>query len=274
MELEYATPKQKIWLACILAVGTIVLLIIGNCSLQKLEESWQGEISVEWKKSEDIILKPGPVSFWYDREKQLLIHRGQVNDEVKESLLALIETAERNNEPNGSEEEVNKANSKKSSAPSRVSKTNDHEETAGDTRPVDFDSKKVVRSYYDAINELAYISNAMLETSLMYLLLLAGLGGSLGVQIRSISNFIGVACIKNQLDIKRWWPWYALRPLLGFLLGVLIVILVKARLFLMNESAPESNLWWLGLSVLVGFGASDFTERLRLLSHTLFGKSS
>jgi len=105
------------------------------------------------------------------------------------------------------------------------------------------------------------------------LLILAGLSGVLGVLIRSIGNFVRIACFQNTLDVHRWWPWYLMRPALGFLLGLLSVLIIQARIFLPNTGSSTGTIWWLGIAILVGFGAEDFSARLRLVSQTLFGKS-
>jgi hypothetical protein len=50
--------------------------------------------------------------------------------------------------------------------------------------------------------------------------------------------------------------------------------MIKAELISLGDKVPSGSLGWAGLAFLAGFGASDFTERLRLLTQTLFGKSS
>jgi hypothetical protein len=76
------------------------------------------------------------------------------------------------------------------------------------------------------------------------------------------------------LDFKRWWPLYFTRPVTGAILGLVVIILLKSNIIslTLNSSNPES-LWWLGLSIISGFGTIDATERLRLTSKAIFGES-
>lgn len=229
-----ATGKEKALLAFFLAVTTVLFLCFGEWALKRYDACLTQEVVVQWQAQQGVMLQPGPTSFQMDKKKAALLHRGQINDGLKKELLTLISV---------------------------------------DGIPAE-QRQQMTDSYSLAIDTLAYLSNANSYLALFFLMVLAGIGGIIGVQIRSISNFIGVTCFKNELDLKRWWPWYVLRPLLGFLFGILVVVLVKAKLFLSAETQVEQgNLWWLGLSVLTGFGASDFSERLRLLTQTLFGKN-
>lgn len=229
-----ATGVQKVLLVIFLFVTTGALLWAGEWTLRHYDQLLTREVAVRWQTQGGAVLKAGPACFSYDEDKGSLIHKGPIDDALKKELLALI-------------------------VMDKVQQELRDEET---------------KAYVEAIQTLACLSNAEAYRILLFLLLLSGIGGTIGVQIRSVSNFIGVACFKNELDLKRWWPWYILRPLLGFLFGMLIVVLVKANLFMGTETpAEQGDLWWLGIAVLVGFGASDFSERLRLLTQTLFGKN-
>lgn len=129
-------------------------------------------------------------------------------------------------------------------------------------------------SYWEAVDELAFDSNSGRENLIISLFLLGGISGIVGVMMRTISNFVKIACFKNVLDWRRWWPWYVARPLLGFFLGLVCVLFIEADLFRPEGKAPVAIAWWVGVAVLAGFGAEDFMERLRLLSQTLFGGNS
>jgi hypothetical protein len=129
-------------------------------------------------------------------------------------------------------------------------------------------------SYWGAVDELAFDSNSAREKLILSLFLLGGISGVVGVLMRSIFNFVIIACFKNVLDWHRWWPWYIARPLLGFFLGLVCVLFIEADLFRPGGKAPAAIAWWVGIAILAGFGADDFVERLRLLSQTLFGGKS
>lgn len=132
-----------------------------------------------------------------------------------------------------------------------------------------------ILGYRAAIDALTYHSLGDAGRYFMLLLVVAGLSGAVGVQVRATINFVRIACFHNLLDVRRWWPWHLLRPPLGFILGVLIVLLVQSEIFTPEgASTPAGTAWWIAIAFLVGFGAEDFSERLRLLSQTLFGKGS
>ncbi len=126
-------------------------------------------------------------------------------------------------------------------------------------------------SYQEAIDELAFNSYQTSQSAFRWILLLAGTGGIAGVQIRSLFDFIGNDCYKRELDVYNWWPWYALRLPLGFLLGMLIVILIRSEVLATARQGEATSFWWLSLAAIAGFGVSDVIARLRLLSKTLFG---
>lgn len=133
---------------------------------------------------------------------------------------------------------------------------------------------KGAMSYSEAIDKLAYDSNLKRNEYIEVLLLLGGLSGILGVLMRSLANFVWVACTRNEFDWHRWWPWYLARPVLGFFLGLVCVLFIEANLLQPGgQPAATSTGWWVGVAVLAGFGSQDFAERLRLLSQSLFGKA-
>jgi hypothetical protein len=230
-----ATLVQKLGIVFLLVIFTTIPLYLGYVEFRRVEGKLQAEITVPLHVSSDLILNAGPSSFWYDKDAKRLHHRGPIDDKRKKELLSLI--------------------------PSELVKD-------GDTQ------KQAVHGYSEAIDMLAYKSNKSTETFIVSLLILGGLSGWLGVQLRSISNFIGVACYKNELDVNRWWPWYVVRPVSGFLLGAVMVLIIDAGLFQAAEMNLTRTSWWIGAAFLAGFGANEFTERLRDVSRTLFGQSS
>jgi hypothetical protein len=227
-----ATPAQKIVLAVLLVLFTALITWGWFCLLHRLESQLLVEFSVQWKPPAGATLAPGPPSFTYDNNSNLLLNIGPIDAKLKTDLIALLAT-----------QNVERA-------------------------------EEAVQSYTGAINLLAYKSNECLRDFLAGLLFFGGLSGVLGVQLRSLGNFIGVTCFKTELDVKRWWPWYALRPVIGFLLGLAVVLLIKADLYTVGEKLPTGSLWWAAIAFLAGFGSSEFTDRLRLLTQTLFGKNS
>jgi hypothetical protein len=126
-------------------------------------------------------------------------------------------------------------------------------------------------AYLAAVEQLAFTSTEVSQSLSVDLLILGGCVGMLGVQLRSIVNFVGHACFRNDLDLKRWWVYYAIRPLTGFLLGIVVVAIVRAGLLPLREEPSAKALWWSAVAFFAGFGEEEFTQRLRLISKTLFG---
>lgn len=128
------------------------------------------------------------------------------------------------------------------------------------------------KSYDHAIDELSMLSDGNQVTQTSLLLILGILGGIVGAVLRSSGDFVGHACYTGRLDLQRWWPLYAMRPIIGGILGFVIVILLRARIIggIAGSEGVES-FWWIGVAVLGGFSTVDVTQRLRLAAKALFG---
>jgi hypothetical protein len=129
-------------------------------------------------------------------------------------------------------------------------------------------------SYFKEINTLTFNSRQGAPKSI-YIILACGLLAIFGVNIRSMWDFVGNASYKNELNMSRWWPWYFLRPLIGFMAGIGFYFLFNGGVLEINGiSVSKSKLYLLlGLSTLIGFGLNDFIERLRLISKAMFGSN-
>ncbi|KAB1159466.1 phosphotransferase [Tenacibaculum aiptasiae] len=130
-------------------------------------------------------------------------------------------------------------------------------------------------SYFKAVNSLTFDSRQNAPNTLA-VIFACGLLSILGVSIRSMWDFVGNASYKNDLNLNRWWPWYFLRPLIGFLAGICFYFLFNAGILeLKGTGVTKSKLYLLlGLTTLIGFGLNDFIERLRLISKAMFGSDS
>src|SRR5262249_28410175 len=110
------------------------------------------------------------------------------------------------------------------------------------------------RSYYNAIDNLAFLSSLRQGSLITLLLMLGALGGTLGLVLRSLVDFVGNASYKGELDLRRWWPLYVTRPIVGAILGFVLVVLFKAQLLTGGElPASDSSFWWLGIAFIGGF---------------------
>lgn len=233
-EFTAATPHQKRVVAWSLVISTVAIVWIWAGAFKAMEQSLHRETRVDWQMPDRLLLKSGPPSFYFDRERNQLVVTGIVDKALKAELVGLADTT-------GSE---------------------------GAAR------EEAARSYRQAVDTLAYKSIEPQRGLLVNLLILGGLSGLLGVQLRSLNNFVGVTCYKNTLDVIRWWPWYFIRPFSGIILGATVVVLIEAGLFKAGESTPSGTIWWVAVALLAGFGADEFTLKLRLLTQTLFGQAS
>jgi len=127
-------------------------------------------------------------------------------------------------------------------------------------------------SFTRAIDELTFLSNKNNDGNFYsWVILLYAIAGVIGVQLRTINNFIGVACFKNEFNFHRWWPWYLVRPLLGFITGAVVFLLIDGKQLLAGQLSGDLSTIVLAVAFLGGFSADDFYELLRKISKRVFG---
>jgi hypothetical protein len=256
-----ATQEQRFGAVFLLVATLIAFFVAWFMLFEKIQDITSQEFTVSWQQPQGTVLSAGPSSFWYDIDQHKLHHLGIIDDAAKDELVKLLIIVDDLSQetpvvPEGEE----------------PAETGD---TVAEQAQVAKGDTKMLETYKNAVSELAYQSNKVSRYYLVWLFLIAGVSGMIGVQARAIGNFIKIACFSNVLDLRRFWPWYVMRPALGFILGATIVLLVESSLFVPGEgTGPRGTLWWLAIAFVVGFGADDFTGRLRLLSQTLFGKST
>ncbi len=126
-------------------------------------------------------------------------------------------------------------------------------------------------AYRSAIDLLAFrTQTSNNQPSYLLMLLLGGLAAMIGVQIRTIYHFLDHACYKKNFDAVTWWPWYVVRPWVGFLLGAAVILLAEVNLFSVSN-AQSSQIFWIGFSILTGFSTPDVIRRLGKASEAIFG---
>ncbi len=126
-------------------------------------------------------------------------------------------------------------------------------------------------SYQSAIDLLAFKTQTSAnKPPYLLVLVLGGLAAMIGVQIRTIYHFLDHACYKRDFDAKIWWPWYVVRPWVGFLLGAALILLAEVNLFSV-ANAQYSQIFWIGFSILAGFSTPDVIRRLGKASEAIFG---
>jgi hypothetical protein len=249
---ERRRRAESIVAAVLLVLLSAGLFICWRMLYQHAQDVLNNDWSVSWDQPPDVRVSPGPITFWYDGAKKKLHHRGPIDSALKLQLLSLARVT-------------------------HIEQKSTNGDSAGHILGMDADKAPAddprVASYTAAIDEIAFESNSQIARYFVYLLSIAGLSGALGTQIRAFANFIYVSTRRNDLDIETWWPWYALRPVLGFLLGLIVVLLVEGKFFVPgSDSQPSGTSWWMGLAMMVGFAADDFAQRLRLVGQALFGK--
>lgn len=239
---QLATQKQKIFLIVSHFVLALGMIIWAYFTIQKYNEVTFVESSTSWEMPNGAHLKDSPVNFHYDPKRHTLNHRGPVDTQQQLLLRDLLEF----------NSESSDTGSVPSITPSAINTT--------------------IRSYQAAIDNLAYQAGAAQIGQIQLLLLLGFMGGILGAILRSLVDFVGHACYTDKLDLMHWWPLYATRPIVGAILGFLLVILLKSRLLTSTEIQQGSDsFWWLGIAVIGGFSTVDVTQRLRLTAKALFG---
>lgn len=126
-------------------------------------------------------------------------------------------------------------------------------------------------AYQRAIDALAFkTQTSTSKPSYLLILLLGGLAAMIGVQIRTIYHFLDHACYKKDFNAVIWWPWYVVRPWVGFLLGSTLILLAEVNLFNV-ANAQSSQIFWIGFSILAGFSTPDVIRRLGKASEAIFG---
>ena len=230
------TPNKqrgRIVFAALLFVATVVVTTAWFVALRYGGDAFTKEWRVAWAPPAGASLGPSGGNFFFDVEAQQLVYRGSIDDSEKVELANLLRIDDE-----------------------AVSLTDDRG-----------------TSYRAAIDQLAYESGENQLTTTIAVLLAGGLSGSLGGMLRSVGNFVGNAAFKREgLDIPRWWPLYVMRPVEGFLLGLVIVLIVQAGFLALDAPNSPTILWWLAVSFFAGFGANDFGERLRTITKAMFGE--
>lgn len=287
-----ATFPQKVALSAYLLALSIVSLHYINETIDKVNVDTLSETSTSWELPNWATLKGAPASFHYDAAQERLVHRGPISADKKLQLRDLLElqsvASPDSPKPTpaasaaliGSSGQTDTRN-KSAKAREAETKLESTEATAsspasGASVAVSVAKREELRkSYNSAIDRLAYLAAARQGAIIQHVLLLGLFGGALGAVLRSLVDFVGHACYTRQLDLVVWWPLYFTRPIVGGILGYVLVVLFKARLLTSGDIQPsDDSFWWLGVAVIGGFSTVDVTLRLRVAAKALFGVES
>ncbi|MBC8354955.1 MAG: hypothetical protein H8E66_23505 [Planctomycetes bacterium] len=233
-----ATMKQKVSLATMLVAWTVASLVMAWVSLNSVQDVLYVAVETDWRCPSNVRLATGPVGFRHDSVQGKLKYIGPMSDETRLKLAGLFPTLD--DVPSDSEAAQN--------------------------------YERDLTTYSTAVDILSEESLLLANKYVVALLLLGGCCGMVGVQLRSMWDFIRNLCFKDppELDVVTWWPWYLMRPLIGFVLGILAISMIMSGFLEVDNQSPRSSLWWLSITALVGFGASEFMARLRLVVAALF----
>jgi len=299
--LHRATQGEKIWLCLFLIVLSLITLIRTYYTIQRANEVALTESTVSWSLPEGARLRPSPANLHYDPVNKRLQHRGPMDAAQQLQLRDLLEFDDDAAPAKPASAPVARDAEAAPKAPARASGARAARTASGASRaaaaavarsaaPADSaprpaappasgamsaaDVKSALRSYQAALDLLAYQSQDVQARQIQLLLYLGMLGGVLGAFLRSFVDFVGNACYKDVLDLQTWWPLYITRPIVGAILGFLLVVLFRAKLVTGGDiQAGTDSFWWLGMAALGGFSTIDVTARLRQAAKALFGGS-
>ena len=126
--------------------------------------------------------------------------------------------------------------------------------------------------FRQSVEQLAFQSAEMKGSYYWLLLLVSGLAAIVGVFIREMLDLIRHFCYKKDLDFKLWWPWYSLRPIVGFMFGVMVILFNGTDLLF--ESANNSGETYLiAIAIIAGISVEDVMLKIRKVSQVLFGNN-
>ncbi|MBK6963291.1 MAG: hypothetical protein IPH20_04945 [Bacteroidales bacterium] len=138
--------------------------------------------------------------------------------------------------------------------------------------PVQRDSANFAE-FRQAVDKLAFVSSDLEGRNYWLLLMVSGLAAIVGVFIREILDLIRHYCYKKDLDFKNWWPWYFLRPIVGFMFGIVVVLFSGTEL-LFTSGKNSSETYLIAIAIIAGISVEDVMLKIRKVSLVLFGNNN
>lgn len=130
------------------------------------------------------------------------------------------------------------------------------------------DNSPKYKQYLYSISELAYDSNNDTR-NINSLFWLTFFFVFLGCSVRTFFDFIGRYCYLKDLDMRIWWPWYCLRPVICAPVTAILIVSIRTSFFSNLFVAKDLNTY-LVISFLAGFAVMEFTRMLRHISKSIF----
>jgi hypothetical protein len=138
--------------------------------------------------------------------------------------------------------------------------------------PMRSDSANFVE-FRQAVEKLAFQSVDLKDRNFWLLLMVSGLAAVVGVFIREILDLIRHHCYEKDLDFKTWWPWYFLRPIVGFMFGIVVVLFSGTEL-LFASGNDSSETYLIAIAIIAGISVEDVMLKIRKVSMVLFANNT
>lgn len=138
--------------------------------------------------------------------------------------------------------------------------------------PMRSDSANFVE-FRQAVEKLAFQSSDLKDRNYWLLLMVSGLAAIVGVFIREILDLIRHHCYEKDLDFRNWWPWYFLRPIVGFMFGIVVVLFSGTEL-LFTSGNDSSETYLIAIAIIAGISVEDVMLKIRKVSLVLFGNNN
>jgi ABC-type glycerol-3-phosphate transport system permease component len=127
--------------------------------------------------------------------------------------------------------------------------------------------------FRQAVEKLAFLSSDLKDRNYWLLLMVSGLAAVVGVFIREILDLIRHHCYEKDLDFRTWWPWYFLRPIVGFMFGIVVVLFSGTQL-LFASGNDSSETYLIAIAILAGISVEDVMLKIRKVSMVLFANNN
>ena len=132
---------------------------------------------------------------------------------------------------------------------------------------LDTNDEEIYAHYKKQIDEIAYMSNKKnpITTLYFWLTLCYVIFGCIS---RSLYDYIGHKCYRQDFDVKKWWPWYFIRIFIS--VPIMAFIVVAVRCFLLPIIPYSNNVYtYLIICFLLGFTMMELLGMLRNISKTI-----
>ena len=101
--------------------------------------------------------------------------------------------------------------------------------------------------------------------------LYCGLWGGIGGITYCLRGIYLRACVFKDWS-EDWFPWYAIRPIVSFISGVVSFLFLKAGLIALDAQQTNSTNWgFYALAFIAGLNVDKFMERIEGVAEAVWG---